>query len=52
MPFMCLDCIIARETFNFFPTLPLELAPTCSTTQCGTSFLKKGIPIVIESLGL
>jgi hypothetical protein len=34
---MCLDHIIARETYHFFHVLPLKLAPTCFIKQCGTS---------------
>jgi hypothetical protein len=34
---MCLDHIIAHETYHFFHALPLKLAPTCFIKQCGTS---------------
>jgi hypothetical protein len=35
-PFMCLDHIIAHETYQLFHVLPLKLAPTCFIRQCGT----------------
>ena len=35
-PSMCLHHIIAHETYHFFHTLPLKLAPTCFIKQCGT----------------
>ena len=34
---MCLDHIMTHETYHFFHALPLKLAPTCFTKQCGTS---------------
>jgi hypothetical protein len=37
LPTMCLDHIIAHETYHFFHALPLKLAPTCFIKQCGTS---------------
>jgi hypothetical protein len=34
---MCLDHFKSHETYCFFHTLPLKLAPTCFIKQCGTS---------------
>ena len=36
-PSICLDHIIAHDTYHFFHGLPLKLAPTCFIKQCGTS---------------
>jgi hypothetical protein len=36
-PSMCLDNIIAHETYLSFTPLPLKHAPTCFTKRCGTS---------------
>jgi hypothetical protein len=34
---MCLNHIVAHETYHYYLYLPLKLAPTCFTKQCGTS---------------
>ena len=36
-PSMCLDHIIAHETYHFYLALPLKPTSTCFTKQCGTS---------------
>jgi hypothetical protein len=36
---MCLNLIIAHETYHYYLDLPLKLAPTCFTKQRGTSKL-------------
>ena len=38
---MCLDHVIAHDTYHFFPALPLEPNPTCITKQCGIVHLRK-----------
>ena len=36
-PSICLDHIIAHDTYCFFHALPFKLSPTCFIKQCGTS---------------